>query len=204
MSNKSLNLLADNAFHLHDWLTVRLDDLLVPQDRRVLIAVSCYDLVYEHQLAVACLVRTAIYGSAFALARPIFEAYVRGVWLKKCATEVQLQHFVDDKKIAFGTILTDIELLHEFNDGVLSTLKKDAWAAMNSYTHGGVQQAARRLNGNLIEPNYSQTEIINVLRIADAFAILAFQQIAAEAGRLDLANEGVSKLSSVIEHYRTE
>lgn len=202
MKNKSPNPLADSAFHLHDWLTVRLDDLQIPQDRRVLIAVSCYDLVYEHQLAVACLVRSAIYGSAFALARPIFEAYVRGVWLKNCATEEQLQHFVDDKQISFGKILAEIEFLDGFSNGVLSTLKKNAWNAMNSYTHGGVQQAARRLNGNFIEPNYSQTEIVNVLRIADAFSLLAFQQVAAEAGRLDLAEEAISKLPLVIDHYR--
>ena len=202
MKNKSPNSLADCSFHLHDWLTVRLDDLLIPQDRRVLIAVSCYDLVYEHQLAVAYLVRSAIYGSAFALARPIFEAYVRGVWLKNCATEEQLQHFVDDKQISFKKILAEIEFLDGFSNGALLTLKKNAWNAMNSYTHGGVQQAARRLNGNFIEPNYSQTEIVNVLRIADAFSLLAFQQVAAEAGRLDLAEEAISKLPSVIDHYR--
>jgi hypothetical protein len=204
MTNKNPNTLADNAFKLHDWLTVRLDDLLVPQDKRILIAVSCYDLVYEHQLAVACLVRSAIYGSAFALARPIFEAYVRGVWLKNCATEVQLQHFVEDKTIYFEKILTEIELLDGFRNGALSALKKDAWAAMNSYTHGGVQQAARRLNGNFIEPNYTEAEITNVLRIADAFSILAFQQVAAEADRLDLAEESINKLSSVIDDYRTK
>ena len=202
MTKREPNPLADKAFQLHDWLAVRLDDLLVPQDRRVLLAVSCYDLVYEHQLAVACLVRSAIYGSAFALARPIFEAYVRGIWLKKCATDTQLQHFVDDKTIYFETILTEIELLDEFKSGVLSTLKKDAWAAMNSYTHGGIQQAGRRFNGNVIEPNYTETEITNVLRIADAFSLLAFQQVAAEAGRLDLAEEAISKLSSVIDNYR--
>lgn len=202
MAKKSPNQLADSAFQLHDWLTVRLDDLPIPQDRRVLIAVSCYDLVYEHQLAIACLVRSAIYGSAFALARPIFEAYVRGVWLKNCASEVQLQHFVDDKQITFEKILADIEFLEGFRNSALTVLKKNAWGAMNSYTQGGVQQAARRLNDNFVEPNYSQTEIINVLRIADVFSILAFQQIAAEAGRHDLAEEAESKLSSVIDNYR--
>lgn len=201
---KSPNPLADNAFRLHDWLSGRLDGLPIPQVRRVLMAVSCYDLVYEHQLAVACLVRSRIYGSAFALARPIVEAYVRGVWLKKCATEAQLQHFVDDKKITFERILSEIELLDEFKSGALSAFKKDAWAALNSYTHGGVQQAARRLNDDVIEPNYSEADLINVLRVADAFSLLAFQQSTAEAGRLDLAAEAVHKLSLVIESYRRQ
>jgi hypothetical protein len=58
---------------------------------------------------------------------------------------------------------------------------------MNSYTHGGIQQAGRRTSGSYIEPYYSEAEIVEVIKVAGSFCLLAFQQIAIEANRMDLA-----------------
>ena len=64
---------------LHQSLASRLDDLLIQKTRKKIFSVACFDLTIEHHLAICQLVSTGAYGSAFALARPAFEGFVRGV-----------------------------------------------------------------------------------------------------------------------------
>ena len=80
---------------------------------------------------------------------------------------------------------------------MLSRLKANTWRAMNSYTHGGIQQAGRRTSGTYIEPDFPPEEIIEVVKLAGSFALLAFQQIVIEADRLDLAEEAKRLLAGV-------
>lgn len=66
---------------------------------------------------------------------------------------------------------------------------------MNSYTHDGALQSGRRFSGESVEPNYDAEEVAEVTRLSGTFALMAFQQIAIEAGRLDLADEAIKRLS---------
>jgi hypothetical protein len=86
--------------------------------------------------------------------------------------------------------------------GMLGRLKIQAWPAMNSYTHTGFQQASRRFGKELIEPTYTDAEVIEVLKISGSFALLSFQQIAAEGNRLDLAQEAGDLLAGTMESFR--
>jgi hypothetical protein len=191
-------ILIAKAFELHDWIAQRLDGLDIPRERKILLAVSCYDVVIEHHIGIATLLSSHINGSAFALIRPTFETFVRGVWLRRCATEDQISQYINEKiDLRFGQLLEAIEKLDAFQDGMLSNLKKSVWRAMNSYTHGGMQQAGRRTRGAYIEPDFRPEEIVEVIKLAGTFALLAFQQITFEANRIDLANEALQKLTGV-------
>ena len=199
MTKKDPNNLAARSFQLYDWISKRLNDLEIPKDRKILLGICCFDTAIEHQLAIATLVHSHVYGSAFALVRSTFESFVRGIWLRRCATEDEIDDYVSDKTdLKFYKILIDVEKLDDFRNGILSQIKTDAWKVMNSYTHSGIEQASRRLTSDAIEPNYTNTEIISLLRIADAFSILSFQQTVNDAGRLDLAVEAQIKLLEVI------
>jgi hypothetical protein len=190
--------LISQAFELHEWVTRRLDGLDISRDRRILLAVSCYDVAIEHHVGIAVLLRSKINGSAFALVRPLFETFVRGVWLRHCAPDEQIDQYVGDRlDLKFWQILEAVEKVDRFGDGVLSGLKKNAWRAMNSYTHGGIQQAGRRTSGAYIEPDFPAEEIIEVIKLAGTFCLLAFQQVAIEAERMDLAELALEKLRSV-------
>lgn len=185
-------------FELHDWIAGRLDGLDISRERKTLLAVSCYDLVIEHHVGIATLLRSRINGSAFALVRPLFETFVRGVWLRHCATEKEIDLYVSDRlDLKFWQLLQAVEKVDGFQDGVLSGLKKSAWRAMNSYTHGGIQQAGRRTSGAYIEPDFPSEEIVEVIKLSSSFALIAFQQIAIEAKRMDLANEALEKISGI-------
>lgn len=65
---------------------------------------------------------------------------------------------------------------------------------MSSYTHGGFQQIARRVKDKSIDPNYTDEEIIEVLKLSQAFALMAFIQIVLVAGRRDLEQLAIQKL----------
>jgi hypothetical protein len=107
------------AFELHDWATQRLDGLDISRDRRILLAVSCYDVAIEHHIGIAALLRSRINGSAFALVRPLFETFVRGVWLRHCATDEQIDQYVGDRlNLKFWQILEAVEKVDGFGDGV--------------------------------------------------------------------------------------
>ena len=192
------------GFDLHHWLSHRLDNLEISTNKRARLSVGCYDQVFEHHFAICTLLRSKAYGSAFALVRSVFEGFVRGVWLKKCASDVELEKYYDDNlDLKFWQLLDRVEKVPGFESGRLTELRKSSWKAMNSYTHGGVLQASRRYTKEFIEPSYGDEEIIEVLKISDSFALLAFQQIAAEANRLDLAEEAGKKLDWEIEQFPT-
>ncbi|CCG97167.1 hypothetical protein MARHY3713 [Marinobacter nauticus ATCC 49840] len=186
------------SFELHDWIEARLDGLQLPRTSRASLSISCHDLVIEHHLGVAVLTRAKIYGSAFALVRSLFETFVRGVWLRHCATDSEIQKYQADKlSLSFGQLVSAVETVPGFDDGILSGLKENSWSAMNSYTHGGALQSGRRFSGECVEPNYDVEEVAEVIRLTGTFAIMAFQQIAIEAGRLDLVNEAIERISPV-------
>lgn len=196
-------ILISKGFDLHNWMTPRLDGLEIKKGRRVLLSIGCLDQAIEHHVAICQLLKCRVNGSAFALVRLIFESFVRGVWLKNCATESQLKKFETDKlNLHFWELLEAIESLESFRSGMLGRLKEQAWTAMNSFTHTGFQQASRRFGKELIEPTYTDAEVIEVLKISGSFALLSFQQIAAEGNRLDLAQEACELLAGTMENFR--
>lgn len=194
-TEKTLEQILQESRDVHTWIFLRLDGVQFPKVRRLLVATSAFDVVLDYFTGITASVEKRAYGSAFALVRSIFETFVRAVWLKDCATDEELAAFErDERGRNFDLLLARIEELDDFKSGTLSDLKKQAWSAMNSYTHGGIHQVARRVKGNAIDPNYEDGEIIEVLRMGQMFALLAFIQIVLVAGRKDLEQVGIQKL----------
>lgn len=178
--------------NLYPWIEKRLEGLDIPKNSRSLLSVSCHDVVIEHHVAIVTLINAKIYGSAFALVRPVFETFVRGVWLKHCANEAELSKFKKDKvEPSFQDLLDSVEVTEAFKSKNLSALKKQAWGAMNSYTHGGFRPISRRLSSGEIYPDFLEQEIKEVLDLSRMFALMSFIQIVGEAKREDLAQEAL-------------
>jgi hypothetical protein len=66
-----------------------------------------------------------------------------------------------------------LEKKDAFNIGVLSNIKNDSWAAMNSFTHAGVLPINRYFSATEIGSNFQPTEIKGALDFADTFALMA-------------------------------
>ena len=185
----------EQAHALHIWIKQRLSGLSMPGDRNADLSISAFDAVVKHHLGITLLLKCGVYGSAFALLRSVFETYVRGCWLRYCATEADLDRFRKDQlDIKFGALVAAVEAVPGFEAGVLSGLKKSSWNAMNSLTHGGMQQLGRRMRDNVIEPDYSSDEVMHVARLSISFAHLSFQKVTRAAGRDDLALESFEML----------
>ena len=155
-------------------------------------------MALEHQKAIVLLIAKNLHGSAFALVRPLFETYVRGLWLHRCATDADLGKFVKGQDIGkFGDLCAAVEWLDGFKDGVLSDVKERSWSAMSGFTHTGMEQIARRYTEETIEANYDEGEILEALNFACGIGWLAAIAICDLAGNVELANTVLEKVQEL-------
>ena len=177
---------------LADWLDSKIRNLEFPGGRRARFSASCFDIVHEHHRSIGLLVANCLYGSAFALVRPTYETFVRGLWIWQCATEKQIQKIVEkDRMGGLYTLVSDIEKLKntKYLGQVLNEIKKRHGKPFNSFTHTGFHQIVRRNTQEHIESNYDKHEIGRIIEFADALALLAVLMLAGLAGSNDLAEE---------------
>ena len=193
--------LINKSEELIQWLDQQIDGVEISSEERTRLAAGCLDMALEHQKAIVLLVANKLYGSAFSLARLIFEAYVRGVWLQMCATDAEIEEYKNDKlKKKFASLIKDIENCDGFDEKVLSTAKTANWISMNSYTHSGYLQTVRRNKEETIEPNYTEEEINEVLNIANALGMLSALQVLLLAGKNELANGMLEKSKTIFDN----
>lgn len=171
-------------------LALKIEGLEFPASDRNRLAAACFHQALEHHEAIVLLVRRRLIGSALALVRPLFEIYVRAIWLGNCATESDLVRFQKGKlEKEFAELVSDIESHEGYSVGVISGVKKTSWRAMNDFTHGGPLQIIRRITEDSIAANYSPEEIQEAITFAGAIGLLATSEIALLAGRLDIVTE---------------
>ena len=179
---------------LIQWMDQKIDGLEISSDDRTRISAACFDIALEHQKSIVLLIAHSLFGSAFSLVRILFEAYIRGLWIGKCATDKEIEDFKKNKLAkTFATLIEEIEQQDGFQEGVLSRAKTATWKAMSSYTHSGFFQSVRRNKDETIEPNYDDDEILEVLGFSDSIGMLTALQIALISGKVELANDLLEK-----------
>jgi hypothetical protein len=155
---------------------------------RLRVAVSLLHLCIEHQTGIHTLVEHGVIGSAFALFRPQFESYVRGVWYHRCATDQQVASFIggaEPPKMA--ALIQALEALPGFSDGSLNLIKKGTWRNLNDFTHGGTIQVKARNSRDEVASNYKHDHVAGVLEASAMFSMLAAVAIAAAVNSDSLA-----------------
>lgn len=156
------------------WIDENTSGITLPADERSLLASGCFDIVIEHQAAIALLYSSDLFGSMFALLRVLSESLVRGLWFKNCASEEELKEFQKGKlDLKFWKIVKDVEAAMGTPNGVLSGFKKAAWSDMNDFTHTGHIQISRRHLPGKIEANYPEEDIEKALGVAGALGLVA-------------------------------
>lgn len=180
------------------WLDKNIDGLAVSTDTRTRLVAGCFDIVLEHQKAIVLLALNNIYGSAYSLLRPLFETYIRGLWLLRCATNSEVSEFQKGKvKKEFWQLIADIEKIEGYQEGALSKSKKASWRAMNDYTHGGINQVSRRNNERTIEPNYDKQEVLEILNFTNSVSILAALEVSFMANEKQFSIELGKKMKNL-------
>ena len=158
-----------------DKLSTQLEQLLFEKQTvrtdRDEFCLLYWSLVFEHHQGIMLLLHKKLYAPAFALIRPIVEAFLR-LYVAVKGTEDQLAALKN------GTYRPEFQKVGEQIDrdhGLKPLL--GPWFERNTdilhgFTHGGLEQVMRRRSGADIIPNYSDEEVLSVVHLTTIFACL--------------------------------
>jgi hypothetical protein len=127
----------------------------------------------EHHQSMILLLMNDKTGSAFTLARSVFEGMYRGLWINQVATDAEIKHFLRKDEID-----TSISAMAEAIDAVSSTgssfksLKQRSWRLLNSFTHNGMEQLGRRFTGSDTAPSYLDHHKATIMELATVCILL--------------------------------
>lgn len=207
MAERSLDKLSvelSKACDLSAYISVKLHDISIQNTLRNRVAGACFSVALDHFDGILTLLGRSpkLYSSAYALIRPIFESYIRGMWFMHCATDEKIENFQEDKPYQLPKkiecLIKDVEQAGRFEKQLSNTYTKD-WANLCDYAHTGLLQIQRWNTAQAIEPNYLDDEILELISFVSALAILAAASIAESvAGSNELAQEFLSKATALV------
>ncbi|BBA45414.1 MULTISPECIES: DUF6988 family protein [Burkholderia cepacia complex] len=139
---------------------------------RARVVVALHHLCIEHHLAGHVLVENDVRGSAFALYRPQFEAYVRANWYLECASEGDLEKFVEGEEPPRMPQLTaDLAVALGQAGEIIGSVKAQAWRSMCAFTHGGAVQVKARAIKDEIRQSFTDE---HTSKLIDSMAMLSY------------------------------
>ena len=182
------------------WVHANLDGLKIsklPDDKRTQLASACWHVAVEHAQAIVVLVHERLYGSASTMIRPLFEAFVRGLWLLHAASDDEVDRAGRDQfQRDFGKMIAELEKPGRLPVGMLSGLKGRTWSRLCSFTHTGYQQIGARLTTEGLGYDYQDSEILEALRWADMIALWSVAAFANLADNQPLVRAVLDRLRS--------
>jgi len=180
------------------WIHKRTDGLVFNEDDRNNIGERCFHLALEHHVAITVLVRARLYGSAWALARLLLEAYVRGTWLIHHASPLEIKEYMSGNCPRFPKLVAAIGTSLETGGAWLTeTTKKSQWSILNEYTHGGASQVSRRHAEGAIESSYNEKDLTDLLSLANEVAIQVTAKLFALANQESLLEQLSEKAAQI-------
>lgn len=192
------------ACALSKLLSSKLHNQSLPANLRNRVAGACLAVALEHQQAMVVLLGQdpPLCASAFALVRPVFESYLRGLWISHCASDRQVESFSKGGRPPdAASLVFAVEKVGEFDGKQLTAIYTKHWGALSSYTHTGGLQVQRWNTAEAIEPRFEDTEVAEVLEFTAAIALLSAVSMASLAKNEGLAQE-LLKIAN--EHAKNE
>ena len=201
-------------------IRARLRDLLerhsYPGDTKNQLLAAYVDIALEHHKAIWLLSASELNGSALALVRPMFDAYLRALWINKVASAEEVEQASRDKLWfpKMSKMRDDIQQAYfpipAVKDPEAAEREKlaetffqslgETWTTLNSYTHPGGLQIVRRFTGDRVKPKYSEDEIAEALNAATVALLMVVQMFFVSVGRRDEALE----TRTLFIHYSAE
>ena len=155
------------------------------------------DIALEHHEATWRLMNSKLNGSAFAVARSVWDAYYRALWVNKVATADQIEKvWRDELKLPTQRMLADIKnaylgIFASNEDAEVAERASrgfqflgEMWTSLSSYTHAGGLQIRRRFTADKVKPNYSEREIGEVLYWATIVLMMLLRMFFVSMGHL--------------------
>lgn len=160
-------------------------------------AATLFSVALDHAQGIKFCLSNSAYPSAFSLLRVLFETYIRGMWLEKCADDKQLDEYINkdklvtkkNKPLKFGDMVLEVEKEHQM-EAYFSEIKNHTWSGLNSLTHSGSIQLHSNFNGTSIKHCYDDEHINEAIEFSTMLACMSF------AGLCDLATYTDGELES--------
>lgn len=160
-----------------------VNTLTLSNATRARVAAALHQLSIEHYTGIHVLVGTGVYSAAFALYRPQLEAYIRGAWYHRCATEDQVNGLIiGDEPPSFRAQIVALEEVGAFEAGSLLRLREMTWRNLCDFTHGGtIQVKVRASTLKEIGQDFKLEHVASMLTASATTALLAGVGLAAVA-----------------------
>ena len=101
------------------------------------------------------------------LARPLFEGYLRGMWLAHFVTDDQVDRYHEGKIPDTASLIAALDKgLPEGEVSNLSILYKRNWKAMCGMTHAGAEHFGKWNQDGVLEPAFTEDDIGRILDFA--------------------------------------
>lgn len=185
------------------WIRLQLSELAIDECLRNRVSASCFAISHEHHRALLSLLlmKPPATASAFALVRPQFEAYARGMWLWRCATDQEVEGFRTAGTLPkTSRMMNDLAATEAFEGIDLRDTYRNHWSFMCAYVHTGVQQVSRWSEGPMISSSYSDQEVLQVIHFSEKISVFTGLAVAVLAGAGEVARRIANHTLSLREH----
>lgn len=141
-TSPAVNATIDRSLDLSQWISDN-HPATFTSDGKNRLAVAFFSIALDHREAILCLLRHGARTSAFALARSVYEAGVKGSWAQYCVTE-EIHHHAFQTGIlpTFENMVRQLGKVQATN-GVFARSKQLAWEPLSDFAHGGMKQVTR-------------------------------------------------------------
>jgi hypothetical protein len=164
-------------------------ELTYQATKRLNVSSALFQISLEHFAAIRKLIDSSIIGSASALLRPQYEAYIRATWMARCATDDQFDSFCGGRQPPrIDKLIEQIEEAGIYERGVLQSYHDERWDHFCDLTHGGAMQAASRIGDSGIRPIADIEIALQILQSSAVIAGIACIDMPESVGAFEVAN----------------
>ncbi len=129
------------------------------------LLLAYWELVSDFHRGIHALIVNEFPGSAFALVRPVVECLVRAHIALMGSVEDVKNLRNDTYRVNFKEIGPKIDAAFGLGHFMENFLDERTRLILHSYTHAGLYQLGRRFRQGELRPNYSDGEVIEVVRV---------------------------------------
>lgn len=199
-------ILNDTLKSSEAWMKARIsivDKIHFESSTRLQVSVSLLIQAIDIHSAIHTLVRYNVICPSYILLRPQFERYVRGTWFAYCASEKDIEKFinkVDPPKI--DILISDIKKFNQDLGSSIERAKSKLWKDLNDLTHGGIIQIKKMNTLSGIKQNFPEVDIVNLLNGAATMSFIACKELAEITGNHSVIEELDQQFGHILTEYR--
>ncbi|WBA84486.1 DUF6988 family protein [Endozoicomonas sp. GU-1] len=191
-----MNIDVESSYQLSVDINRCHEGLEIDGDDKKFIPSLFHSTVIEHHRSIVLLVEKKLFSSACVLLRPLFEAYVKGLWFSRCATDKDFKELRNDKfKKTFSVLVSEIDTKSP-EGSKLATPKGHYWKTLNSFTHSGAALLGRKYNQNSITNSHNKDLINSLLDFSANYALLSGIEISILAENVEAMKASMALASS--------